>query len=167
MKRIVLSIFCLFLLSTVVGAQDKATSKPKPGRYIQTEAKETMVTLCSSSPFGFALKIQLVSVDVLDSKKMRLNFIVSNLKDKQCRVIGKNLKNNPMFIVDENVTKYKPISQLKAGWHPYKKKGQYVLAPTERTKATILFPVIVDGARKFDLHIGHKAQPIKNIELVE
>ena len=165
MKWTPLIFACLFLLSMSVEAQEKKS--PKPGQYIQTEAKETTVRLCAAYPNGFDLKVQLVRVDVLDSKEMRLNLIISNISDKQCRVIGKNLKDKPMFIVDENVIKYKPLGQLKAGWDPGKKKGEYILAPTERTKATILFPLIIEGARNFNLYIGHNAQPIKNIELIE
>ena len=167
--KLITSVFALlFLFSANVEAQEKKDPQPKPGRYIQTEVKETKADLCWGSGRRYPLKIQVTSVDVLNKKEMRVNLIISNTKDKPCRICPNVLKENPIYIIDEKVTKYRPIRQLEADWNKNpRNKKEHILAPTEKVKGKIIFPLIVEGAKRFDLYIGPEAQPIKNIELID
>lgn len=165
MKKILLAFFVLFSLSLITQSQEtvptQPSDKPKVGRYVQT-TKEVQVEWGSSSP---NFQIELTSVDVLNEKEMKINFIVSNIKNSSSKLYEDSLP--PFFIVDENLTKYRPIDKLKADWDSCgKRKGCYILGATEKVRGSLTFPVLVEGARKFDLYFGYDKK-IPDIQLIE
>ncbi len=169
MKKFVFLLSAIFLLAMSVQAQEEMSSKPKVGRYIQN-TKETKVSYNPSvTSRSNPLTFRVTSVDVLSDEKMRINLIIDNSGDRKCLIRLNEVKNHPLYIIDEKITKYKPLRELQAEWTFLKKnkKEYYVLAPTEKVKGTVIFPVLVKGARKFELYIGHDALPIKNIQLIE
>lgn len=158
MKKIILALLVLSLLAVITNAQNIQPAKPKAGRYVQFD-KEIVVRFGSNN-----IGVELINIDVLNDKDMKINFIISNPRTSG----GISFTQNriPLFyIVDENLTKYKPLSKLTAGWD-IDKKGRYVLGVKEKTKGSILFPLLEEGARKFDLYIGYDKK-ISDLQLID
>lgn len=163
-KTILTSLILLAVILYPYTAQSQQVepAKPKAGRYVQIEKKETIWRI---GEYSSGLGIRVRSVDILkDGKTMRVNFILWNTSERPNHISKKHI---PIFyIVDENATKYHQLKEPKIQWEA-QGKNNYALAPTEKVKGSVLFPLMEEGARSFDFYLGTNSHPVKNIQLLE